>query len=125
VSGESRNAANAKGPTMRNLQLTDVNATGGGCACCSPAAAPAATADTRAGAAEVTTTIGVRGMTCGHCIGAVTSALTGLEGAHAVDVELVAGGVSTVTVASGGPLAVSEVAAAITEAGYEPTDLPA
>jgi copper chaperone CopZ len=110
---------------MRNLQLTDVNATGGGCACCSTNPAPAATGETATGAADVTTTIGVRGMTCGHCVGAVTGELTELEGVHGVEVELVAGGVSTVTVTSGGPLAVSEVAAAISEAGYELADLPA
>lgn len=109
---------------MRDLGLTDVNATGGGCACCSSGAATAATEAAEPGVADVTTTIGVRGMTCGHCIDAVTRELTGIEGVRKVDVALVAGGVSTVSVAAEGPVDVGEVAAAIDEAGYELTGLP-
>lgn len=108
---------------MRNLQLTDVNATGGGCACCSTNPAPAAPTETAAGAADVTRTLGVRGMTCGHCVGAVTGELSRLEGVRAVDVALVAGGVSTVTLTSRGPLSAGDLAGAVANAGYELTDL--
>jgi len=45
----------------------------------------------------------VSGMTCGHCAAAVTSELKSLDGVTAVHVDLVAGGTSTVTVASQAP----------------------
>jgi copper chaperone len=59
----------------------------------------------------------VTGMTCGHCAGAVTDELKALDGVTAVDVELVAGGTSTVTVTSGAPLDTATVADALDEAG--------
>ena len=59
----------------------------------------------------------VTGMTCGHCVSAVTSELKTLDGVSDVDVDLVAGGNSTVTVTSSQPLADSQVAAALDEAG--------
>ena len=51
-----------------------------------------------------TTTYKVTGMTCGHCVNAVTSELTGLDGVSAVTVDLVPDGVSLVTVTSAAPL---------------------
>ncbi|TFC52202.1 copper chaperone [Cryobacterium sp. TmT2-59] len=66
-----------------------------------------------------TTALHVSGMTCSHCVAAVTAELSKLGGAESVDVDLVAGGVSLVTVASTGPLDPVAVAAAIDEAGYE------
>jgi|LSQX01.2.fsa_nt_gb copper chaperone CopZ len=65
-----------------------------------------------------TTTLGVTGMTCQHCVKAVTSELSAIDGVTRVDVELQADGVSRVTVASGHALARSDVEAAIEEAGY-------
>ncbi|MFP3712105.1 heavy-metal-associated domain-containing protein [Puerhibacterium sp. TATVAM-FAB25] len=62
-------------------------------------------------------------MTCGHCVGAVTGELSRLEGVRAVDVALVAGGVSTVTLTSRGPLSAGDLAGAVANAGYELTDL--
>ncbi|HET7532354.1 MAG TPA: heavy metal-associated domain-containing protein [Nocardioidaceae bacterium] len=65
-------------------------------------------------------TYSVTGMTCGHCAGAVTSELKAVEGVHDVEVDLVAGGISKVTVTSAAPLDDSTVAAALDEAGdYE------
>jgi copper chaperone len=64
-----------------------------------------------------TQTYPVTGMTCGHCEHAVTSELKTLDGVTDVAVELVAGGTSTVTVSSEAPLAESQVAAALDEAG--------
>jgi copper chaperone len=61
----------------------------------------------------------VTGMTCGHCVTAVTEELTALDGVEHVHVNLVPGGGSTVTVTSGAPLADDAVHAAIDEAGYE------
>ena len=59
----------------------------------------------------------VTGMTCGHCASAVTEELSALDGVSAVEVELQAGGTSTVQVTSGQPLADDQVAAALDEAG--------
>lgn len=64
-----------------------------------------------------TTTYKVTGMTCEHCANAVSEELQALEGVSAVDVDLVAGGTSTVTVTSAAELGEQEVAAALDEAG--------
>ena len=61
----------------------------------------------------------VNGMTCEHCVAAVTGELTALDGVSAVDIDLVAGGTSTVTVISAEPLDRALVAEAVDEAGYE------
>jgi copper chaperone CopZ len=59
----------------------------------------------------------VTGMTCDHCAHAVASELAELDGVSGVDVDLVAGGTSAVTVASSQPLSDDAVAAALDEAG--------
>ena len=64
-----------------------------------------------------TTTYKVTGMTCGHCVNAVTSELTSLDGVSAVTVDLVPDGVSLVTVTSGAPLPAGTVTEALDEAG--------
>lgn len=64
-----------------------------------------------------TSTYSVTGMTCGHCVSAVTSELKAVSGVSDVRVELVAGGTSTVTVSSKAPLTDGQVAAALDEAG--------
>ena len=64
-----------------------------------------------------TTTYVVTGMSCEHCVNAVTSELSGLGGVSAVTVDLVPGGSSRVTVASEGPLPEDAVSAALDEAG--------
>jgi copper chaperone len=64
-----------------------------------------------------TTTYVVKGMSCAHCVNAVTSELSGLGGVSAVTVDLVPGGSSRVTVASGSPLPEDAVSAALEEAG--------
>jgi len=66
-----------------------------------------------------TATYTVTGMTCGHCVAAVTEELHRLEGVTAVDIELTAGGPSQVTVTSTAPLAEAAVRAAVDEAGYD------
>ena len=75
----------------------------------------------------MTDTYRVTGMTCEHCVAAVTEELSALEGVDSVAVDLVAGGTSTVTVESAVPLDPAAVAEAIDEAGYAlagPRDLP-
>ncbi|MGB8021759.1 MAG: heavy-metal-associated domain-containing protein [Candidatus Nanopelagicales bacterium] len=69
-----------------------------------------------------TTTYAVIGMTCGHCVKAVTEELSALPGVSVVSVELVKGGVSKATVTSSEPLPDESVRAAIDEAGYELAD---
>lgn len=64
---------------------------------------------------SVTATYRVEGMTCGHCVAAVTEELQRLAGVTAVEVELV-GGIAAVT--SEAPLDPADVAAAVDEAGY-------
>lgn len=59
----------------------------------------------------------VTGMTCSHCIAAVSAELGALAGVTAVDVDLVAGGISTVTVSSDTPLTTEQVTTALDEAG--------
>lgn len=61
----------------------------------------------------------VQGMTCGHCVNAVTEELSAIPGVTDVSIELVEGGVSPVTVTSDADLEVETVRAAVDEAGYE------
>ena len=67
----------------------------------------------------LTTTYGVTGMTCGHCVAAVTEEVSAVAGAKTVTVDLVGGGVSQVVVTSEAALDRALVAAAVDEAGYE------
>ncbi|HEY8719846.1 heavy-metal-associated domain-containing protein [Pengzhenrongella sp.] len=66
----------------------------------------------------ITTDYTVSGMTCGHCVAAVTTELSALPGVQDVAIQLVAGGDSTVTVTSGAPLPEPAVREAVDEAGY-------
>jgi copper ion binding protein len=59
---------------------------------------------------------GVDGMTCDHCVRAITTEVGAIPGVRAVRVDLAAG---TVTVDSGHPLDTATVRAAVDEAGYE------
>ena len=64
-----------------------------------------------------TTSYKVTGMSCEHCVNAVTDELSGLDGVSAVTVDLVPNGVSLVTVTSDQPLVDETVIAALDEAG--------
>jgi copper chaperone CopZ len=110
-----------------SLELLDATSTQegcgcGGCGCGTTATDGSTTASTDAAAwqetvAATSRAYSVTGMTCGHCAGAVTGELRALDGVSDVTVDLVAGGVSTVTVTSDRPLDSSQVAAALEEAG--------
>ena len=67
------------------------------------------------------TTYTVSGMTCGHCVAAVTGEISKLPGVEQVSVDLVAGGESAVTVTSESPLPEAAVREAVDEAGYQLT----
>jgi copper chaperone CopZ len=59
----------------------------------------------------------VTGMTCEHCMHAVSGELMALSGVSGVTVDLIPGGASAVTVTSDRPLARQAVADALDEAG--------
>jgi copper ion binding protein len=63
-----------------------------------------------------TATYTVVGMTCGHCVDAVTEEVSQIPGVTAVDVDLASGGL---TVRGEAPVHESAVRAAVEEAGYE------
>ncbi|GAA5200328.1 heavy-metal-associated domain-containing protein [Rugosimonospora acidiphila] len=65
---------------------------------------------------STTTTYQVSGMTCEHCVRAVTEEVAALPGVESVAVDLPTGAVSVTSAASLNPDAVR---AAIDEAGYE------
>lgn len=108
------------GTTTDNNELPVVQAESS-CACCSSEGAT----EPAAGGVDqdvVQVTYAVTGMTCGHCATAVTSELQDVEGVSAVQVDLVAGGVSSVRVSSKEALSQEQVSAALAEAGeYELT----
>lgn len=66
----------------------------------------------------VSTTVSVSGMTCGHCVSSVSEELEALAGVEQVDVDLNAGGVSTVIISSTGVLSPADIGEAVAEAGY-------
>jgi len=66
-----------------------------------------------------TTTYGVTGMTCEHCVASVTEEVTALPGVTGVSVDLVSGGESAVHVTSETLLDRGAVAGAVEEAGYQ------
>lgn len=68
---------------------------------------------------STTATYPVIGMTCGHCVHAVTEEVRRLPGVDDVAVDLVPGGTSTITVTSSAPLDDDSVRGAVDEAGYE------
>ena len=65
-----------------------------------------------------TATYSVSGMTCSHCVAAVTEEVSRLDGVDAVEIDLNADGDSRVTVTSTAPLPVEAVREAVDEAGY-------
>ncbi|MEV0917041.1 heavy-metal-associated domain-containing protein [Streptomyces sp. NPDC049967] len=84
--------------------------------CCSPSGSchDGASADAKQGG--VTTVYQVTGMTCGHCEGAVSEEISGIEGVTSVKAVASTG---QVTVTSRAPLDEEAVRAAVDEAGYE------
>ncbi|WP_439656804.1 heavy-metal-associated domain-containing protein [Lentzea sp. HUAS TT2] len=58
----------------------------------------------------------VKGMTCGHCVTSVTEELAKIDGVQNVTVDLPTG---KVTITSTTPVLLTDLRAAVTEAGYE------
>jgi copper chaperone len=65
----------------------------------------------------MTTTLRVTGMTCDHCVSAVTQELEALAGVDGVTVELVPEGESTVRLTTSAPVSDDDVRTALDEAG--------
>ena len=63
-------------------------------------------------------TVHVDGMSCDHCIHAVTEEISKILGVTGVDIDLHAGGISPVTIASDNEISDTDIAAAVDEAGY-------
>jgi copper ion binding protein len=63
-----------------------------------------------------TATYTVSGMTCSHCVNAVTEEVANIPGVTDVQVDLASG---AVTITSGAPVEDDAVQAAVDEAGYE------
>jgi copper ion binding protein len=107
------------GQGFQDLGLQATN--GGGCACCAPTshgAATSATAQPELASTSVSEQFLVQGMTCGHCVRSVTEEVSAIDGVSGVEVDLRAGGVSTVTVSSAAPVDADRVREAVEEAGY-------
>lgn len=68
-----------------------------------------------------TTTYLVSGMSCQHCIDAVTAEVGRLDGVEQVDVDLADGAVRVTSVA---PLVLAQVSDALDEAGFDLADPP-
>lgn len=68
--------------------------------------------------ATIQTNVSVSGMTCGHCVSAVSEEIESLAGVENVEIDLNAGGISTVTITSTQELSASEIGEAVAEAGY-------
>jgi copper chaperone CopZ len=59
----------------------------------------------------------VTGLTCGHCVGAITSEIRAVPGVTDVKIDLVAGGTSALSITADKAITDAEVAAALDEAG--------
>lgn len=64
-----------------------------------------------------TQTFQVAGMTCGHCVNAVTQELSALDGVQTVSIELGQDAPSQVTVEADRELGTEEITEALDEAG--------
>lgn len=62
--------------------------------------------------------INVDGMTCGHCVKAVTEEISKIPGVTEVNIDLHAGEISPVTITAGDEISDADIATAVEEAGY-------
>ena len=66
-----------------------------------------------------TVVVDVQGMTCQHCVKAVTSEIEGIEGVTGVSIALEPEGISQVTVEAESNVSADALKDAIAEAGYD------
>ena len=69
----------------------------------------------------MTTELKIDGMTCGHCVAGVTTALKGVPGVERADVSLLSG---AATVTHDAATRADDLVAAVREEGYETEPLP-
>lgn len=93
-------------PTDLNLTPTAESS----CGCCSSATKTTKSADT------VGTAYAVEGLTCGHCVQTVETAVRAVAGVDSASITLVAGGTSAMAVS--GQAAPEDIRAAVAAAGY-------
>lgn len=62
--------------------------------------------------------INVDGMTCDHCVKAVTEEISKIPGVTEVNIDLHAGEISPVTITAGDEISDADIATAVEEAGY-------
>ena len=100
------------------LPVTDLSADSG-CSCCARQRnAPSNSNPTlKESSVSTTQTFPVTGLTCGHCVSAVTDEVRALPGVTDVAVDLTADGVSTLRVTADPQLSEAQVSAALSEAG--------
>ena len=103
---------------MQDLGITDISASGGGCACGGAGCGGHAHGSEHGQHIEGGQSFEVAGMTCEHCVASVTEELSALGGVDAVSVDLHPGAASTVVVSASRALTQEEIRAAIEDAGY-------
>lgn len=89
-------------------------ATESSCGCCSTAT------KTTEAANLVGTAYAVEGLSCGHCVQTVETAVWAVAGVNAASITLVPGGTSTLTVS--GQASEEDIRAAVAAAGYTVTE---
>ncbi|UIK89813.1 heavy-metal-associated domain-containing protein [Arthrobacter polaris] len=103
--------------TRKDLNLTPVsNST---CGCCSTETAliSSASSDSDSDSPETAgTSYALEGLTCGHCVNTAETAISAVAGVESATVELVAGGISTLSII--GDARMAQVQAAVENAGY-------
>ncbi|WP_235892465.1 heavy-metal-associated domain-containing protein [Mycolicibacterium hodleri] len=108
---------------MTNLDLREplplLETEDSSCGCCAPRTTSEPTAMTRATENEISTANAflVTGMTCGHCVAAVTEEISAIPGVTDVTVDLRPGATSTLRVTSEHGVTRDQIAAALDEAG--------
>ncbi|NOJ61616.1 heavy metal-associated domain-containing protein [Arthrobacter sp. 260] len=100
--------------TSSDLPLTDTSSSG--CACCAPQDSETQTAPATG---NISASFGVAGLTCGSCASRVTSAVGEIDDVTDVQIDLVSGGTSTVTVLSNQAVPAAAVRSAVEQAGYQ------
>lgn len=110
--------------TIQPIQLTPIGdaallASADACGCGGGSCAVGSAPVTAEVAASADQDIFVDGMTCDHCVRAVTEELGAVDGVDAVSVDLVVGGSSRVRIRTSAPLDDAAVRAAVEEAGYQ------
>lgn len=99
--------------TREDLNLTP--ATDNGCACCSTDSSPVVSAPA-VPAEAAATRYKLKGLTCGHCARTVETAVAAVQEVESATVELVAAGISSLTVSGNADMA--SLQAAVENAGY-------